>query len=54
MSKALFLLPKIFGLKLLKENYDRLGLDKNFNVLDSEDSLTLVKKIMKNIYIYLF
>ena len=37
-----------FGLKLLKENYDRLGLDKNFNVLDADDSLTLVKKIMKN------
>ena len=37
-----------FGLKLLKENYDKLGLDKNFNVLDADDSLTLVKKIMKN------
>ena len=36
-----------FGLKLLRENYDLLGYDKNFSIMDSEDSLTVIKKIMK-------
>lgn len=38
-----------FGLKLLRENYDALGYDKNFVIMDSDDSLTLVKKIIKDI-----
>ena len=37
-----------FGLKLLRENYDRLGYDKNFVIMDSDDSLTVVKKIIKD------
>ncbi len=37
-----------FGLKLLKENYERLGFDKNFVIMDSDDSLTIVKKILKD------
>ena len=36
------------GLKLLKENYKYLGYDKNFVILDSDDTLTVVKKIMKD------
>ena len=40
-----------FGVKLLRENYDRLGYEKNFNIMDSEDSLTLVKKILKDLNI---
>ena len=37
-----------FGLKLLRENYDALGYDKNFVIMDSDDSLTVVKKIIKD------
>ena len=36
-----------FGLRIVKENYDRLGYDKNFTIIDSDDSLTLIKKILK-------
>jgi len=35
------------GLRLLKENYSRLGYKNNFVILDSDDTLTVVKKIMK-------
>ena len=37
-----------FGLKLLRENYDQLGYDANFVIMDSDDSLTVVKKILKD------
>ena len=37
-----------FGLKLLRENFDILGYDKNFVIMDSDDSLTVVKKIIKD------
>jgi len=37
-----------FGLKLLRENYSLLGYDKNFVIMDSDDSLTVVKKIIKD------
>ncbi len=36
-----------FGLKLLRENCDVLGYDRNFVIMDSDDSLTVVKKILK-------
>ena len=36
------------GLKILKENYEVLGYNKNFVILDSDDTLTVVKKIMKD------
>jgi len=36
-----------FGVKILRENYDRLGYDKNFVILDSDDSLSVIKKILK-------
>lgn len=37
-----------FGLKLLRDNYDALGYDRNFVIMDSDDSLTVVKKIIKD------
>jgi len=37
------------GLKLIKENYEFLGYDKNFIILDSDDTLTVVKKLMKDL-----
>ena len=37
-----------FGLKLLRENYQRLGYEKNLVIMDSDDSLTVVKKIVKD------
>ena len=40
-----------FGLKIIKENCKALGYDSNFTILDSDDSLTVVKKIMKELNI---
>lgn len=40
-----------FGLKILKENYKEIGYEKNFTILDSDDSLTVVKKILKDLNI---
>lgn len=37
------------GLKILKENYSLLGYDKNFTIIDSDDVLTIIKKIMKEL-----
>ena len=37
------------GLKILKENYSFLGYDKNFIILDSDDTLTIIKKLMKDL-----
>ena len=39
----------IFGLKLLRENFELLGYDRNFVIMDSDDSLTVVKKIIKDL-----
>ena len=38
-----------FGLLLIKENYEKLGFKSNFTILDSDDSLTVIKKIMKEL-----
>lgn len=38
-----------FGLKILRENYELLGYDRNFVIMDSDDSLTVVKKIIKDL-----
>lgn len=38
-----------FGLKLLRENYKKLGYESNFVIMDSDDSLTVVKKIVKDL-----
>ncbi len=37
------------GLRLIKENYIKLGYKSNFVILDSDDTLTVVKKIMKEL-----
>ncbi len=38
-----------FGLKIIKENYSVLGYKKNFTILDSDDSLSVIKKILKEL-----
>ena len=40
-----------FGLTIVRENCESLGLKSNFTILDSEDSLTIIKKIMKELNI---
>ena len=37
-----------FGLRLLRDNSDVLGYDRNFVIMDSDDSLTVVKKIIRD------
>ena len=37
------------GLKIIKENHEFLGYDKNFIILDSDDTLTVIKKLMKDL-----
>ncbi len=37
-----------FGVRILRENYMNLGLERNFTILDSDDVLSLIKKIMKD------
>ena len=38
-----------FGLRVIKENYKELGLEKNFTILDSDDVLGTIKKILKDL-----
>ena len=38
-----------FGLRLLRDNCNALGYDRNFVIMDSDDSLTVVKKILKEL-----
>ena len=38
-----------FGLSIIKENTEYLDLKRNFTILDSEDSLTTIKKILKDL-----
>ena len=40
-----------FGVKILRENYKELGYDSNFVIMDSDDTLTLIKKILKDMNI---
>ena len=40
-----------FGLRIIKENYSLLGYEKNFTILDSDDSLTIIKRILKDLNI---
>lgn len=40
-----------FGLKILRENYDKLGFKSDISIMDSDDSLTLIKKILKDLNI---
>lgn len=38
-----------FGLQLMKENYEVLGYQSNFTIMDSDDTLTIIKKIIKEL-----
>ncbi len=38
-----------FGLKILRENCEALGYKSNFVIMDSEDTLTVIKKILKGL-----
>lgn len=38
-----------FGVRIIRENYVSLGLERNFTILDSDDVLSLIKKIMKDL-----
>ncbi|MBP3634915.1 MAG: UvrD-helicase domain-containing protein [Bacilli bacterium] len=40
-----------FGLKIVKENSRLLGYDSNFTILDADDSLSVIKKILKDLNI---
>ena len=37
-----------FGLKIIRENLELLNLDRNFTILDSDDVLSIIKKILKD------
>lgn len=37
------------GLKIIKENHQLLSLSKNFTIIDSDDVITIIKKLLKNI-----
>ena len=37
-----------FGVRVIRENYDLLGLNRNFTILDSDDVVSVIKKIMKD------
>ena len=36
------------GLRIVRENFRLCGLDNNFTIIDSDDSLAVIKKILKN------
>lgn len=38
-----------FGLFILRREYEYIGYERNFTIIDSEDSLTLIKKILKEL-----
>ena len=40
-----------FGVKVIRENYEACGLTNKFTILDSDDVLTIVKKILKEMNI---
>lgn len=40
-----------FGVFLIQKHYNELGYQKNFTILDSDDSLSIIKRIMKDLNI---
>lgn len=38
-----------FGLSIIKKHYDKLGYNRNFTIVDSDDVTTLIKKILKEL-----
>ena len=37
------------GVLIMRENYEKLGYESNFTIIDSDDSLTLIKRILKDL-----
>ena len=37
-----------FGLKIIRENTEKIGLSKNFTIIDSDDVSSIIKKILKD------
>jgi DNA helicase-2/ATP-dependent DNA helicase PcrA len=37
-----------FGLTIMKKNYELLGYSREFTILDSDDSLSIIKRLIKN------
>ena len=37
-----------FGLKVIRENTEKVGLTNNFTIVDSDDTLSIIKKILKD------
>ena len=37
-----------FGLSVIKRHYDKLGFDRNFTIIDSDDVLSTIKRILKD------
>lgn len=46
-SKAFIGTFHSFGLKVIRENPEHVGLTKNFSVIDSDDQTSIIKKILK-------
>lgn len=40
-----------FGLKVIRENPEKVGLTPNFTIIDSDDQASIIKKILKNLNI---
>ena len=38
-----------FGLRIIKENYQTLGLSHNFTIIDSDDATSIIKKLLKDL-----
>ncbi len=38
-----------FGLRIIKENYEILGLSHNFTIIDSDDATSIIKKLLKDL-----
>lgn len=38
-----------FGLRIIRENYELLGLSKNFTIIDSDDGTSIIRKILKDL-----
>ena len=37
-----------FGLKVIRENFETLGLSRNFTIIDTDDQANIIKKILKD------
>ncbi len=39
------------GVKIIRENYETLGLSRNFTIIDGDDVLSIIKKILKDMHL---